>query len=147
MEQAEAFQELKQRLGNAEILGYFDPTAKTIVITDASPVGLGAVLVQQQNKEERVICYASRTLTDIEKRYSQTEKKALGIVLACERFRLYLHGTEFELRTDHKPLEFIYSKKSKPCARIERWILRLQHYRFCVNHMQGNRTSQIVCHE
>ena len=82
-EQAQAFQELKQRLGNAEILGYFDPTAKTIVITDASPVGLGAVLVQQQNKEERVICYASRTLTDIEKRYSQTEKETLGIVWAC----------------------------------------------------------------
>ena len=99
-------------------MGYFDPTAKTIVITEASPVGLGAVLLEQQNKEERVISNASRTLTDIEKRYSQTEKEALGIAWACKRFHMYLHGTEFELRTDYKPLEFIYFKQSKPCARI-----------------------------
>lgn len=138
-EQEHAFEELKRRLTNAQTLGYYDPKAETIVITDASPVGLGAVLVQKQNGDERVICYASRTLSDVEKRYSQTEKEALGIVWACERFHMYLYGTEFELRTDHKPLEFIYSKKSKPCARIERWVLRLQTYTFKVKHIPGKQ--------
>lgn len=136
-EQEQAFNELKKRLTNATTLGYYDPKAKTIVITDASPVGLGAVLVQEQDNERRIICYASRTLSDVEKRYSQTEKEALGIVWACERFHMYLHGTEFELHTDHKPLEFIYSSKSKPCARIERWVLRLQPYKFTVRHIAG----------
>ena len=79
-EQEVAFNELKKRLAETETLGYFDSAAKTLVITDASPVGLGAILVQEQNGEERVICYASRSLTDVEKRYSQTEKEALGIV-------------------------------------------------------------------
>ena len=70
--------------------------------------------------------YASRTLTDVERRYSQTEKEALGLVWGCERFHMYLVGSKFELWTDHRPLEFIFSVKSKPSARIERWVLRLQ---------------------
>ena len=72
-EQRRSFQTLKDKLKNAETLGYFDQNAKTMVIADASPVGLGCVLVQQQKGEQRIISYASRTLTDVKKRYSQTE--------------------------------------------------------------------------
>ena len=136
-EQEVAFDELKKRLATIETLGYFDSAAKTRVITDASPVGLGAILVQEQNGEERVICYASRSLTDVEKRYSQTEKEALGIVWACERLHMYLYGTDFEILTDHKPLQFIYSKKSRPSARVNRWVLRLQPNCFTVRHITG----------
>lgn len=68
----------------------------------------------------------------MEKCYSQTEKEALGIVWACERLHMYLYGTDFEILTDHKPLEFIYSKKSQPSARVSRWVLRLQPYCFTV---------------
>ena len=51
----------------------------------------------------------------MEKRYSQTEKEALGVVGACERLHMYLYGTEFEILTDHKSLQFICSKKSQKC--------------------------------
>ena len=81
-EQRKAFTELKKRLSSAEILGYFDKDAKTLIITDASPVGLGAVLVQEQHGVKRIISYASKSLSDVEKRYSQTEKEALAIVWA-----------------------------------------------------------------
>ena len=50
-EEQQSFDELKKRLASAEILGYFDKNAQTKVIADASPVGLGAVLVQQQGEE------------------------------------------------------------------------------------------------
>lgn len=75
-EQAEAFQKLKNELARAEVLGYYDKDAETRVITDASPVGLGAVLAQKQQGEFRVIMYASRSLTDAERRYSQTARGA-----------------------------------------------------------------------
>ena len=52
---------------------------------------------------------------------------------------MYLYGIEFELYTDHKPLDTIYSSRSKPCARIERWILRLQPYRFTVTYLPGEQ--------
>ena len=54
----------------------------------------------------------------------------MALVWACERFNIYVSGQSFELETDHKPLERIYSQTSKPCARIERWVLRLQGYDF-----------------
>lgn len=50
---------------------------------------------------------------------------------------MYLYGTDFEILTDHKPLQFIYSKKSQPSARVNRWVLRLQPYRFTVRHIPG----------
>ncbi|XP_022791503.1 uncharacterized protein K02A2.6-like [Stylophora pistillata] len=95
-------------------------------------MGLGAVLTQLHGSEWRVIGYASRRLSDVERRYSQTEKEALDLVWASERFNMYVFGREFELETDHKPLEYIYSQKSKPSAGVERWVLRLQTYHFSV---------------
>ena len=91
----------------------------TRIVADADPSGLGAVLVQLQGDSLRVIAYALRNLTDVERRYSQTEKEALVLVWVCKRFNLYVFCHKFELETDHKPLECIYGKTSKPSARIE----------------------------
>ena len=132
-EQEESFKELKRQLASAPVLAYFDKDAHTRVIADASPVGLGAVLVQEKNGESRAVCYASRSLSQVERRYSQTEKEALALVWACERFNLYLYGLQtFDLVTDHEALKVIYSRGSKPSARIERWVLRLQPYNYKV---------------
>ena len=76
-EQKKSFAEIKKRLASTETLGYCDKNSPTKVIADASPVGLGAVLVQQQGEELRVISYASRSLSDTERRYSQTEKERM----------------------------------------------------------------------
>ncbi|KAJ8407410.1 hypothetical protein AAFF_G00279840 [Aldrovandia affinis] len=138
-EQRRAFNALKDELARAGTLAYFDKDAETKVIADASPVGLGAVLVQVQQGEEVPICYVSRSLSDCERKYSQTEREALGLVWACERLHPYIYGRQFTLVTDHKPLEVIYGPHSKPCARIERWVLRLQPYDFKVKHIPGKR--------
>ena len=136
-EQQRAFEELKGLITQAETLGYFKVNCRTRIVADASPVGLGAVLAQEQGGTWRAVSYASRSLTDVERRYSQTEKEALALVWACERFNMYVSGRSFELETDHKPLERIYSRTSKPCARIERWVFRLQGYEFKVVYRPG----------
>ena len=73
----------------------------------------------------------------MERRYSQTEKEALALVWACERFNIYVYGRKFELQTDHKPLECIFGRLSKPSARIERWVLRLKGYDYRVVYRPG----------
>lgn len=137
-EQSQSFKSLKESLSNIHTLGYYDPNDKTTVMADASPVGLGAVLIQSDNNGPRVIAYGNKSLTDVEKRYCQTEKEALALVWAVEHFKIYLFGKEsFDLVTDHKPLEVIFGSRSKPCARIERWVLRLQSYNFRVLYKPG----------
>jgi len=137
-EQEKALKILKTRLASAETLGIFNLQAKTRVIADASPVALGGVLTQQdENNQWRVISYASRSLSDCERRYSQTEKEALALVFACERFYNWLYGIEFQLVTDHKALEYIFAPRTKPNARIERWVLRLLPFKYKVIYEKG----------
>ena len=102
-EQKKSFEFLKQNMAEACTLAYLDKNASTKIITDASPIGLGAVLVQEQDGAWTQVCYASRSLTGFEQRYSQTEKEALGVVWACERFHVYVYGMKFVVETDHKP--------------------------------------------
>ena len=94
---------------------------------DGSPVGLGAILVQ----DSKPIAYASRALTDGERPYSQIGREALEIVWGIEHFHIYLFGPIFTLVTDYKPLQMILNNPySKPPARIERWNLRITQYTF-----------------
>ena len=105
-------------------------------------MGLGAVFCQydEVNPEvsKQVVMYASRTLSDVESRYSQVELEALAVVWACERFHLYLIGSQFDIVTDNKAVQLIYgNERSQPKARIERWCLRLVPYDFKVIHRPG----------
>lgn len=136
-EQDNAFQKLKQYISSDLVLGYYNVKDRTQVIADASPVGLGAILIQFNENGPRIITYASKSLSNVEKRYAQTEKEALALVWAVERFHHYFFGRSFELITDHKPLETIFGPKSKPCPRIERWVMRLQSYRYKVVYKPG----------
>ena len=145
IEQHKAFEKLKQLMSTSKALAYFRNECKTRIVADAGPEGLGAVLLQLQGEEWRAVSYASRNLTEVERRYAQTEKEALALVWACERFNLYVYGREFELETDHKPLQCIFGKSSKPSARIERWVLRLQCHHFNVFYRPGNMNIADGC--
>ena len=127
---------------SAPVLVYHSLGAKTRLTTDASPIGLGAVLEQEQTDGSfKPVWYAS-SLSATERRYSQFEREALGIIWAVEYFRLYLLGTHFEIRTDHKPLVSAYGPKGNPRARVQRFALRLQPYSYTMKHING--TSNIA---
>ena len=118
-------------MSSCETLAYFDRNAPITLVAGASPVGLGAVLLQEQGGINRVIAYGHRSLSEVESRYSQTEREAPGVVWACKHFKMYLLGSRFRLITDHKPLVHSYSNaRSKPTPRLERLSLRLQPYDF-----------------
>lgn len=137
-----AFEAIKQAMSQAVRLGYFDVNDRTLVLADASPVGLGAILAQtDENNETRIVSYASKSLTDTEARYCQTEKEALSLVWAVERFQVYLIGRAFDLVTDCKALHFLFAPRSRPCARIERWVLRIQAFDYNVIHIPGEKNA------
>jgi hypothetical protein len=128
-------------------MAYYNPSHKIEVLVDASPVGLGAILVQYPTTRDhsaspRIVSYASRVLTPVEIRYSQIEREALAIVWSCHKFHyfhLYLYGTQFSVITDHRPLERLFNDpQSKPPARIKRWLLKVQSYRFNVQYQPGS---------
>ncbi|XP_058987406.1 uncharacterized protein K02A2.6-like [Musca domestica] len=135
--QNDAFLKLKEKLIALPTLTYFSPKRRTRLIADASPVALGAVLIQFTGDTPYVVSFASKALSEVERRYSQTEKESLALVWAVERFYYYLAGIQIELETDHKPLEAIFKPTSKPPARIERWVLRLQSFSLKIIYKAG----------
>ena len=124
-------------------MAYHRQGATTRLTTDASPVGVGAILEQkQEDVTNRPIYYACRKLSKVEARYSQFGREALAVRWGCERFYLYLYGIKFEICTDHKPLVAVLSAKSKPpSARIERWLLYLQQFQYTLTHIPGKANA------
>ena len=119
-----ALDSLREALAGNKVMTYFDPRKETEIVVDASPVGLGGLLMQ----EGKVVSYASHTLSDVEARYSQTEREMLAVVWAAEHFHLYVYGSKFHIITDHKPLLGIFKSNKPASARIDRWKLRLMPY-------------------
>lgn len=92
-----------------------------IIESDASDGCIGGVLRQKQGREEVTIRCASRVLNNHEKNYTTLEKEALAIIFSIKAFKMYLHD-EFIVRTDHKPLTWLYNIKN-PHGRIARWLM------------------------
>ncbi|XP_039443104.1 uncharacterized protein K02A2.6-like [Culex pipiens pallens] len=142
--QRKAFDDLRNELSSTvRRLGFFDPKDDIELYVDASPVGLGAVLTQRnQDNTPRIVSFASKGLTKAERVYPQTQREALAVVWAVEKFYSYLFGTFFTIYTDHKTLEYIYGGKhrdgKRACTRAEGWALRLQPYRFRMDHIPGS---------
>lgn len=132
-----AFQELKAALTASPVLHAPDYNCPFILQTDASDIGVGAVLSQVQEGEEHPIVYISRKLSPAESRYATVEKEALAIKWAVLELRYYLTGRSFTLVTDHAPLQWMARAKDSN-ARVTRWFLALQDYHFTVQHRKGS---------
>ena len=131
-----AFQDLKDSLCHSPVLQSPDFDLPFTVQTDASGVGLGAVLLQGEGEDRRPVHYISRKLFPRETRYSTVEKECLAIKWSVDTLKYYLMGKEFVLETDHRALQWLHRMKDSN-ARITRWYLSLQPYRVTIKYKAG----------
>jgi transposase InsO family protein len=141
IEQERAFEKTKELLTSLPILVHFDGAKDLFLECDASPYGLGAVIMHHIDGFYRPIAYASRALHDAESKYSQLEKEALAVIFGVRKFHSYLFGRQFTLISDHKPLLGLMSEERPvpvlAAGRIQRWALELSNYDYKMIHRSG----------
>lgn len=136
--QEHAFQSLKDVLTSSPVLSCPDFAQPFILQVDASNDGLGASLTQKKDKNETVIAFASRLLSESERKFSVTEKECLSLIWAVKKFRPYLEGYKFVAITDHQALRWLMTLE-KPSGRLARWMLELQQHDFTIEYRPGSQ--------
>lgn len=136
-------------MSESPILSFPDFSCEFLLETDASGVGLGAILAQEQPDDTvRPIAFASRSLQPHEKNYPVTELEALGVVWSVKHFRHYLYGHTCRVYTDHEALKSLMNTLH-PSGKLARWGLALQevdlHIHYCPGKKNANADALSRC--
>ena len=138
-----AFSQLKEALSSAPVLAHPDLNRSFIIECDASSIGYGACLSQEDEEgNEHVIAYASKSLTPCQRKWTATELEAGALIYALETFRTYIMGKKTLVRTDHSPLPWLRQHKEKS-YKLTRWVLRLQEFDIEVVHKPGKKMPHV----
>ena len=146
-----AFNRCKALAGSSSILAHYDESLPIVLVTDASPDGIGACLAHRVADPKtgrsylKPISYASCSLKPAERRYSQIDREGLAVYWAVNHFRQFLFCKKFELHTDCSALTRIFGPKNDlgGCAigRLYRWAVALMMYDFVVYHIKGSENK------
>ena len=136
--QVEGFEALKEALISDTVLAYPKRDGLFTLDTDASLYGMGAVLSQNQNGEEKVIGYASKSFSRSQAKYCTTKRELLAVVNFVTMFRPYLIGHHFVIRTDHASLLWLVNFKQSDNMYCN-WIMKLEQYDYEIQHRPGER--------
>ena len=131
---------MKKEITEAPCLAHFDPKKDNFIITDACITGLGATLWQREGKIFRPVAFASKFLTDCERKYAINELEFLGALWGLEYFRNYVYGKKVNLLTDHQALEPLLKRNrahKQHSARLTRQLDRLTHFDVNVQYTAG----------
>jgi hypothetical protein len=137
-----AFEALKGALVATPVLTRPDFKKPFCLDVDWSPKGVGAILSQREGRMERVIAYASKGLTTVQKKFHPMEGECYALIWGIMHFRQYLHRTHFTLKTDQKPLEWL-ATVSDANGRRGRWIDMLQDFSFKILHRPGMKHTNV----
>ena len=132
-----SFQDLKIALSGDPILKLPDIDEEFVVRTDASNVAMGCVLMQNYEGIMHPVAYASKKFSERERKYSVEERECLAMVWGIQKFNRYLYGKEFTMETDHCGLQYLKTGSIRN-ARVMRWYLALQNYKFRVKYIRGS---------
>ena len=133
LEAEKAFEQLKQIMTQAPVLVLPDFTKPFIVECDASGTGIGGVLMQDQ----KPIAFISQALQGKNLAMSTYDKEMLALVLAVQKWRPYLMGRKFILRTNHKSLKYLWEQKITTIAQ-QRWLSKMMGYDFVIKYKRGS---------
>lgn len=103
---------------------------------DASDVGMGSILEQEQDGEMRVLGYASVSFSPAQKKYCATERELAAIRFGVNHFKPYLYGRNFTIKTDHQALIYLEQMKSLD-RRLMRTYEELQIGTYKIQHIKG----------
>ena len=133
-----AFTAAKSALANATLLSHPSPNALTALTTDASDLGIGAVLEQKINGLWKPIAFFSKKFSPAESRYSAFDRELLAIYLSIRHFKYFLEGRQFTVFTDHKPLTSALTRIGDPhSARQARHLAAIAEYTASIQHVAG----------
>ncbi|XP_058023851.1 LOW QUALITY PROTEIN: uncharacterized protein LOC131190532 [Ahaetulla prasina] len=141
-----AFEAVKNLLSSDSLLIQYHNSLPLMLVCDASPYGVGAVLSHRlPNGTEAPIAFYSRTMSAPERNYSQLDKETLAIVSGVKKFHEYVFGRDFEIVTDHRPLIGILAgDRPTPVAlspRLTRWTIFLAAYSYKLQHRPGKEVG------
>ena len=136
--QTQAFNRFKELLTQSPVRYIYDPNLTCELHTDASTVGIAAILIQSGHP----IGYFSRKLSDAETRYTVTEQECLALVEGIKYFRIYIESTHFKVFTDHIALKWLLNFESTK-KRLYRWSQELSTYDFEVIHRPGKHMVHV----
>ena len=132
-----SFVTMKENLIQPKNLQYPDFSQEFTITVDASDTAAGAVLSQERNGKDEPISFASRGFTQGEKNKSTIEKELAAIHFAITHFRPYVYGTHFLIRSDHRPLAYLFGKR-EPSSKLTRMRLDIEEYRFTIEYIKGS---------
>lgn len=140
------FEQSKLFISSEACLQLYNPKAETLILCDASPIGVAAVLVQKNEKnEERPVYYASKILNDTQKRYAQLHREGLAVVFGLKKFYKYIYGRPVTIVTDALSIKEMFSPDKAThavaSARIQRWSVYLSQFEYQIEH----RASRFMC--
>lgn len=137
----EAFEAIKRAFKNPAPLSRPDPNLPFILQTDASSLGIGAVLYQEDDSGKRhIISYASAKFSPTESRYHCNEQECLAIIWAIKKYHPYLEDRPFIVRTDSKTLTWLDQMKDSK-AKLTRWHIFLSEFNFKIEHVPGKENE------
>lgn len=132
-----SFQLLKELLVKPHLLQYPKFDEEFIVTVDAAKYGVGAVLSQLTDGQDMPIAFPSKSFTKGELNKSTIEKEMTAIHFAITHFKPYLFGVKFLVRSDHRPLQYLFSLKD-PSSKLSRMRLDLCDYNFSIEYLKGS---------
>jgi len=131
-----AFLYLKNSLLSPKILKYPDFDKEFCITTDASKIACGAILSQNYNGTQLPVAFASRSFTKGESNKSVIEQELTAIHWALNFFKPYIYGKKFLVKSDHKPLTYLFTLKN-PSSKLTRMRLDLEEFDFTVEYIKG----------